>query len=282
MANLLNSKALGKFIESFYEEDMVFKNFYYLESLPEEAIKCRLCFKQDMIVAGLPFFIEAFKFLGASSESLEALLKEEGKKKKKGDVLEFILPFSVAITGERVGLNLLQRACSISTFTNKFVEKAQNYSTEILDTRKTTPGLRFLEKYSVRLGGASNHRFSQTDLWMIKDNHKIFFGGLKNAVQFFKDQKEFYKPIQAEIHNLDELEIALEMKINHVMLDNFSPDNVRKALEIKKHWITYEVSGGINLENINEYLIEGVDAISIGSLTYGAPPVDISLNMERS
>jgi nicotinate-nucleotide pyrophosphorylase (carboxylating) len=281
MTNLLNSKALAKFIESFYEEDMIYNNFYYLNSLPEDLVKCRLNFKQDLIVAGLPFFVEAFKFLGASEESFSSLLNEEGKKKSQGDFFEFELPFSIAITGERVGLNLLQKASSVSTFTNLFVEKAKNYSTEILDTRKTTPGLRFLEKYAVRLGGASNHRFSQTDVWMVKDNHKKFFNGLKNAVQFFKDQKEFYKPIQVEIHDLLELEIALELKINHVMLDNFSPKDIKTALEMKKHWVTYEVSGGINLENIEGYLMEGIDAISIGSLTYGAPPVDISLKMER-
>ena len=150
-----------------------------------------------------------------------------------------------------------------------------------MDTRKTTPGLRTLEKYAVRVGGGVNHRFSQTDLWMIKDNHKSFFGGVEGAVNFFKNSGSFYRPIELEVHNLDELNEGREFGIKHFMLDNFSPKLVSEAIDTKLEGETFEVSGGVTLESLSNYLIDGVDTISVGKITYGATPVDISLKYSR-
>jgi nicotinate-nucleotide pyrophosphorylase (carboxylating) len=199
-----------------------------------------------------------------------------------GEVIEFpeAVPFNVAVTGERLALNLLQHASSISTWTQKHVEKASSKKIKLLDTRKTTPGLRSLEKYAVRVGGGFNHRLGQTDSWMIKDNHKSSLGGLEGALKFFLDQGAFYNNIIAEIHDIEELKKAQDLGLTHLMLDNFSPDKISEAIKLKKNGVSFEVSGGVNLENLERYLIDGVDAISMGSLIYSAPRVDISLKFK--
>ena len=273
------------FFKPFYDEDRIDENTYYLQQLPNDLVNCRLIIKDNLTLSGLSYFFSAFGYLGYWDQSLfdEVFKSFEGKDFNKSDRTEihFKLPFNVALSGERIGLNLLQHASAISTETKKYTSLANEKGIKILDTRKTTPGLRTLEKYAVRLGGGVNHRFSQTDLWMIKDNHKSFFGGVEGAVNFFKNSGSFYRPIELEVHNLNELEEGRELGIRHFMLDNFSPEQVKQATFTKRDGETFEVSGGINLESINEYLIDGVDAISIGRITYGASPVDISLKYER-
>ncbi|MEC7183011.1 MAG: nicotinate-nucleotide diphosphorylase (carboxylating), partial [Bdellovibrionota bacterium] len=170
---------------------------------------------------------------------------------------------------------------NIATYTSKFVTLAEAKGISILDTRKTMPGLRFLDKYSVRVGGGKNHRFGQTDVWMIKDNHKSYFGGLQGAISFFKKMGSFYNPLVVEVHSLDEFEKANSMGVKHFMLDNFNPGEIKEALKSKKEGTTIEVSGGIHLGILENYLIEGVDAISIGALTHSPETVDISLKMKR-
>ena len=277
------------FFSHLYQEDAVGQNHFYQSSLPRDLVECELKLKDNLILSGLHYFFGAFEYLDSdfAKENLylwNKLTNEyEGMKVSVDDnvTLKFLLPFNVALNGERIALNLLQRSSAISTFTSKFVEKAMESRVKILDTRKTTPGLRDLEKYAVRLGGGHNHRFSQTDLWMIKDNHKNFFGGVKGAVEYFLNMNSMYKEIELEIHDLNELEIGQELGVRHFMLDNFSPIDIEKATKLKKEGVTYEVSGGIKLETIDAYLIPGVDAISVGSITYGAPPVDISLKYKK-
>lgn len=266
-------------VASYFKEDDFHTNFAYISKLPADPVACSLKFKQDMVVAGLPFFVETFKYL--CDARLEALLEMEGKFITKGEELAFELPFNVALTGERIALNLLQRASAIATYTKRFVDIASKTDIKILDTRKTTPGHRSLEKYAVNVGGGHNHRFGQTDVWMIKDNHKAFFGGLEGALNYFKSMRTFYQPVVVEIHDLAELKQAIELGARHLMLDNFSPEEIREAAKLKTSNQTFEVSGGISLDNLENYLIEGVDAISSGSLTYNAPHVDISLKYKR-
>ncbi len=279
----ITAKALENMYEGFFREDDLSRNFHYINSLPKEMVKCKLKFKDDMIISGLPFFVEAFNYLEPGIFKIENEKEFEGRKVAKADKVEveFELPFNVVLTGERIALNLLQKSSSITSFTNKFVEKASLKNIEILDTRKTTPGHRVIEKYAVQAGGGKNHRFGQADCWMIKDNHKSFFGGLEQALDFFKGINSFYTPVVVEIHNLDELKEGLELNIKHFMLDNFSPEKIAEAVKLKKEGVTFEVSGGITLENLEGYLVDGVDAISSGSLTYNAPHMDISLKYER-
>lgn len=275
----LLEKGIEADLARYFEEDDLQGNAYYLNSLPQDSVTCVLKIKSDVLLSGLPYFVGAFNYLGAHLD-YEIFKKDEGKNFSKGETIEFSLPFSIALTGERVALNLLQQASAISTFTQKFVKAAHGSGIRILDTRKTTPGLRSLEKYAVRMGGAYNHRFSQADIWMIKDNHKTFFGGLKPAWDFFQTMQTHYQGVVVEIHSLDELRLAIDLGVKHVMLDNFTNDDVKKAVALKTPGLTYEISGGVKLDNIEQYLIQGIDAISIGALTHSAPHVDLSMKMK--
>jgi nicotinate-nucleotide pyrophosphorylase (carboxylating) len=273
------------FFKPYFNEDRIDENLFYLQQLPGDLVDCRLIIKDNCTLSGLSYFFSAFNYLGYFEENnwSELFKSFEGKTFNKVDMEEihFRLPFNVALTAERIALNLLQHSSAVSTETKKYTTLAKEKNIKILDTRKTTPGLRTLEKYAVRIGGGVNHRFSQTDLWMIKDNHKAFFGGVKGAVEFFKNSGSFYRPIELEVHNLDELNEGREFGIKHFMLDNFSPKLVSEAIESKLEGETFEVSGGITLESLSNYLIDGVDAISVGKITYGATPVDISLKYSR-
>ncbi len=272
-------------IELFVKEDEIFKNLYYQTKLPSIEVECQLKFKDDMVISGLPFFYEVLRYFNFKNDELEGVfLSTEGNKVKKSDnfQISFKLPFNLVLSIERIGLNLLQRSCAISTYTNQCVEKAKNSGIKILDTRKTTPGHRSLEKYAVRIGGGFNHRLSQTDAWMIKDNHKNIFGGLKGAVEFFNDMQSFYSPLICEIHSVDELKEGIELGLKHFMLDNFSNAMIDEALPMKHPGMTFEMSGGIRLENLENYLRPGVDAISMGALTYDAPHKDISLKYHKA
>lgn len=281
----LMARALEQDLERFFFEDDLSRNFRYTQSLPLDVVNASIYFKSDMVIAGLPFFFHALQYLGAdfSDVDFSEILKWEGKKVINSDKpqLHFKLPFAHALTGERIALNLLQHASSIATITERFVSIAAAHGIEILDTRKTTPGLRSLEKYAVTVGGGKNHRLGQADMWMVKDNHKQFFGGIEQAVAFFRQQAAFYTPIEVEIHDLAELKVAIDLGIRHLMLDNFSPEQVRQAVAIKKDGVSYEVSGGIRLETLAQYCIKGVDAISVGAITYDAPHVDISFKYRR-
>lgn len=263
----------------FFAEDDLQGNAFYLNQLPMDAVECVLKIKSDVRLSGLPYFVGAFNYLGANL-NYQDFEKNEGLNFKNGDLIKFKLPFAIALSGERVALNLLQQATRISTFTEKFVLLAKGKNTKILDTRKTTPGLRQLEKYAVRVGGAHNHRFSQADAWMIKDNHKTFFGGLEPAWNYFQSMQTFYQNIIVEIHSLDELESAFYLGVKHVMLDNFSIEDLQAAVAMKKAGVTYEVSGGVTLATLSEFLLDGIDAISIGALTHSAPHIDLSMKIK--
>ena len=275
---------IKNFVQNFLKEDGYLENFHYINSLPDDVVNCQLKIKSDLLLAGLPYFFEVFNSYLSSPIDYKEHLENEGKyftfEEKKE--IHFQLPFSVALTLERIALNLLNRMSSIATTTRKFSDIAAKSGTKILDTRKTTPGLRAFEKYAVRVGGGYNHRMHQIDVWMVKDNHKSFFGGLEGAINFFKSQGAFYNSMVVEIHDLKELKEGIKLGVRHFMLDNFSPSEVKNAIEIKPPHCTFEVSGGINLETVGNYSIKGVDVISVGMLTYAAQKVDLSLKYQRA
>lgn len=276
----MSIKSLLPQIEKWLEEDDLSRNFHYTRMLPKHPVKLQLKVKSQLILAGTDYLAATFIQLGSNND-FSFLSEYEGKKLQE-TTIEFpeTMPFNIAVTGERLALNLVQHASSIATWTEKHVVLAKEKGIKILDTRKTTPGLRSLEKYAVRVGGGFNHRLGQTDTWMIKDNHKSSLGGLKGALQFFLDQGVFYNNIVVEIHSLDELKEAMELGCTHVMLDNFKTENIKEAVKLKKAGMTFEVSGGLNLATIPNYLIDGVDALSLGSITYSAPRVDLSLKFK--
>jgi nicotinate-nucleotide pyrophosphorylase (carboxylating) len=267
-------------IKGYALEDGLDVNLKYLADLPKTNVECTLKIKSDAVVAGVDIFTGVFDFL-ANHQFQWDLNKLEGRSIKKSDHFsqKFILPFNIAINGERLALNLLSRASAVATYTAKFVNLAQSHGIQILDTRKTTPGLKALEKYAVTVGGGKNHRFGSTEILMVKDNHKKIFGGLENTVNEMKKMGGFYSPLIVEIHDLEELKLAQKLNIHHLMLDNFDSSMINEAIKMKKADWTYEISGGVNLENINQFLIKGIDAISIGGLTHNPPPVDMSLKM---
>lgn len=273
--------ALLNDVRTWLEEDDLTRNVYYIKSLPDHQVELSLKIKSDLILAGSDYFLAVFAALGFSSPELQKISSFEGKRISKGEVINLgSAPFGIALSSERLALNLLAHASSIATWTNVFAEKTKASGIKILDTRKTTPGLRALEKYAVRVGGGDNHRFGQGDVWMIKDNHKTSLGGLKKAYEFFKSMGTFYNSMVVEIHSIEELKEAIDLGIRHVMLDNFSPDKIQEAVSLKPSDMTYEASGGIRLENIDQYLIRGLDAISMGAITNAAPRVDISLKFK--
>src|SRR5690606_18517849 len=243
----MSIKSLLPQIQIWLEEDDLTRNYHYVRSLPTHAVKLQLKVKSPLILAGTDYLAATFIALGGENQF--SFLKDfEGKKLETGTIIDFpqSMPFNLAVTGERLGLNLLQHASSIATWTEKHVALAKTKNIKILDTRKTTPGLRTLEKYAVRIGVGFNRRLGQSATWMIKDNHRTSLGGLAGAWKFFQDQGVFYNNIVVEIHSVEELKEAIELGCTHVMLDNFSPEQVRDAVKLKKPGMTFEVSGGLN------------------------------------
>ena len=233
--------------------------------------------KEDGVLAGSPFVVELFNILGDVKVNFK---KREGEEFKKGEVLATLEGNARSILmGERTALNLLQRLSGIATTAKKFVKKLEKKGIRILDTRKTTPGFRLFEKYAVRIGGGTNHRFALYDMVLIKDNHKKVAGGLKEAVNRVREKiSPFYK-IEVEVESIEELKEALDLKVDIIMLDNFSPEDVRKAIELINGHALIEVSGNITLENVELYAVEGVDFISSGSIIHSSRWVDISLKI---
>jgi nicotinate-nucleotide pyrophosphorylase (carboxylating) len=193
----------------------------------------------------------------------------------KGPVLDLL-------KAERTALNLVQRLCGIATFTSLFVEKVKPLPVRILDTRKTTPGLRMLEKYAVRTGGGYNHRFNLADGVLIKDNHIQACGSIKNAVTRMREKVPHTMKIEVEASSMDQVRECLSCSVDIIMLDNMEPGMMREAVKFAGGKALLEASGGINLDNVREVAETGVDFISIGALTHSAPACDISMRLKSA
>lgn len=187
---------------------------------------------------------------------------------------------STLLTGERVALNFLQRLSGIASKTHNMAESIKYQHAVLVDTRKTTPGLRLLEKYAVRVGGAKNHRFGLYDGVMIKDNHIQAVGGIQKAVSTLRQKVPHTLKIEVEVENLQQLQEALEARADIILLDNMDAASMRKAVEIVNGQALLEASGGVNEENIVEIAKTGVDFISCGALTHSAPSLDISFKIQ--
>ncbi len=264
-------------LQRFLEEDLGTGDLTTELIVSEETARAVVRAKERGILAGLPFVQELFLMLGGVYVKP---LVSEGSEFREGDtILELEGRAEIILSGERVALNILQSLSGIATRTREFVKALEGTGIRILDTRKTTPGYRFFEKYAVRVGGGSNHRFALYDMVLIKDNHKRVAGGLEPAVRRVRERVSPAYRIEVEVENLEELEKALELGVDMVMLDNFSPEEVREAVKVVRGRAEVEVSGGITLENIGDYAIEGVDYISSGSIIYCASWIDLSLKV---
>jgi len=239
-----------------------------------------------MILAGMPFIKRFFSILSfASGYPNEQVNFEEyykdGNFIEKGNIVAILKGNArLILAGERIALNILQRLSGIATFTKEFEKKLEDLPVKILDTRKTTPGLRFMEKYAVRIGGGNNHRFALYDAVLIKDNHIKIAGSVKEAVLRAK-KSCIYQKIEVEVKNFEELEEAISAGADIVMLDNMDIETMKKAVEIAKGRVLLEASGGVNLQNIREIALTGVDFVSVGALTHSAKAVDMSMKIKE-
>jgi len=241
-----------------------------------ETSKAEIFFKEDGVLAGLPVAELVFKELDDEVEF--SILKEEGETVKIGDkVAEISGRTQSILKGERLALNFLQRLSGIATNTRDHVKKIEGTGARVVDTRKTTPNLRILEKYAVRVGGGTNHRMGLYDAVLIKDNHIRSAGGVKEAIEKVKTGHTV--KIEVEIESIDEIEEALEAGAHIIMLDNMEADEMREAVEIIGDRAIIEASGGITIENIRDVAETGVDMISVGALTHQIRSIDISLDL---
>lgn len=245
----------------------------------EHESKAAFLSKGNFVLAGLPFAKEVFRILN-SSVGFRTFFNDGDKVKTADVIAEVYGNTRVILKGERVSLNILQRLSGIATLTNMFTEKVKGLNVKIVDTRKTTPCQRFMEKYAVRTGGGHNHRFGLFDGILIKDNHIKAVGNIREAVQRAKSSHHLTK-IEVEVRNLDELNEAIEAGADVVMLDNMTIPDMREAVRISKSRVLLEASGSVNLENVRDIAETGVDLISIGALTHSAPSVDISLKIVK-
>ncbi len=274
--------AVREFLERALSEDIGSGDITTLHTIdPDVQSSAVILAKEPLVVAGIPFSAEVFRILD-STITIEHLT-EDGNEVPPGGKLLALKGRAVNIlAGERLALNLLQRLSGIATLTRKFVKELEGSGVTLLDTRKTTPCMRFMEKHAVRMGGGKNHRFGLFDGVLIKDNHITAAGGLREAIRKVRGNVHHLMKIEVEVGNLKELEAALEEGVDIVMIDNFTPSEIRKAVEMvinSGQRPAIEVSGGITLQNIRDYAIKGVDFISTGSITHSARAVDISLEI---
>ncbi len=232
--------------------------------------------KADGIVCGTEIAVRVFQILDENI-SFE-ILKKDGEEVKKGDLILTVKgKTAVLLKGERTALNLIQHMSGISTASNKYAKIVEGTNASIADTRKTLPGLRPLQKYAVMTGGAKNHRYNLSDAAMLKDNHIDAAGGITAAITKLRSKIGHMTKIEVETRNLDELQEALDAKADIIMLDNMSPELMKKAVEITNKRAVLEASGGITDETLRAVAESGVDIISVGALTHSVKAFDISM-----
>jgi nicotinate-nucleotide pyrophosphorylase (carboxylating) len=267
-------------IEQALKEDIGSGDITTNALIPDEMFStATMTAKAGGIVAGMEVAEAVFRLL--SPQITWKPMVQDGDRIAKGDLLvEMSGPFRTLLTGERLALNFLQRMSGIATMTGLFVEQVAGFGTKILDTRKTVPGLRLLDKYAVKTGGGENHRIGLYDMVLIKDNHIKVAGGIKKAVEQIRLQVPAEMKIEVETTSIAEVEEALEMKADIIMLDNMSNETMKTCVGIINHRAKVEASGNMNLERVREVAATGVDYISIGALTHSVTALDISMNIQ--
>lgn len=278
---MIDEKELSLFIENAFKEDVGDGDHSSLSCIPADAMgNARLIVKEDGIIAGIGIGKQVFSHLDKTMVFNQLI--EDGSRVRKGDIA-----FTVSgrvhsiLKAERLVLNIMQRMSGIATKTDEYCAKLTGLKTKVLDTRKTTPGMRLLEKMAVKMGGGVNHRIGLYDMIMLKDNHVDYAGGIKKAItnarNYLKDTGRDLK-IEIEVRNLDELKEVLETGgVNRIMLDNFDIATTRKAVELIDGRYETESSGGITIDTLRDYAECGVDYISVGALTHHIKSLDMSL-----
>lgn len=276
---------LNSFIDNALSEDLGAGDHSSLACIPESAQgKARLLVKEPGIIAGVNVARAVFNRISGQI-SINACL-EDGTAVNPGDIVfEVSGNIRSILQAERLVLNIMQRMSGIATKTRQYVKRLHGLKTKVLDTRKTTPGMRFLEKEAVRIGGGYNHRMGLYDMIMLKDNHLDYAGGVKKAIQqtgIYLKKNNLNLKVEVETRNLKELEEILSIGgIDRIMLDNFTIDDTETAVKMINRRFETESSGGITLENIRDYAECGVDFISVGDLTHHISSLDMSLKAVR-
>lgn len=277
----MNKQIIDLFIKNALAEDLGDGDHTSLSTIPEDAQgNAQLIIKEDGIVAGIELALDIFNQVDHTLK-VDVLIKD-GSSVKYGDIVLKVNGSARSILlAERLVLNCMQRMSGIATKTNRIVQMLRPYRTKILDTRKTTPGIRFMEKWAVKIGGGVNHRIGLFDMILIKDNHVDYAGGIENAIiaaNNYLTSKSKSLQIEIEVRNLQELEEVLRVgRVDRVMLDNFNINDLKTAIaRINGSFLT-EASGGITEQNILEYATCGLDYISMGALTHSVKSLDMSL-----
>ncbi len=277
----MDKKLIDLFIKNAIAEDVGDGDHTSLSTIPQGTQgKAKLIVKEKGILAGVELALEIFNQIDPALEVTTFL--HDGQEVNVGDIAFNVQGSTHAILlAERLVLNCMQRMSGIATKTNRIVKSLAGYNTKVLDTRKTTPGLRYLEKWAVRIGGGVNHRIGLYDMILIKDNHVDYAGGIANAIHqanaYLKDTGKQLQ-IEIEVRNIQELEEVLAIgKVNRIMLDNFELPLLKQAVELINGKFVTEASGGIVEENVADYAACGVDYISMGALTHSVKSLDLSL-----
>jgi len=241
----------------------------------------RIIARGKAIVAGTGTAVEVFRQVDPSTGT--QIIRPDGDEVGAGDAIIEVRGWARSILkAERVALNFLQRLCGVATLTRQFVDAVGNHHVKILDTRKTTPGLRALEKGAVVAGGGTNHRFGLYDMVLVKDNHLTTFEGLSSFADRIQQLRKERPKIRIEVEadDLEQVRAFVEVEgVDVILLDNMTPAQIREAVALRKRNIQFEASGGITLKNVNRIAATGVDYISIGSLTHAAPAIDLNLEL---
>ncbi|NQW29192.1 MAG: carboxylating nicotinate-nucleotide diphosphorylase [Ignavibacteria bacterium] len=280
--NLLHDSSILRLIQFAIHEDVELGDITTELTIPTQAgAAARFLMKEDGVICGLPILQLVFREF--SSEVDIDLKVKEGDWVEAGTVIATVEgPAHALLAGERTGLNFLQRMSGVATKTRRYVDKIQGTGVTVLDTRKTIPGWRLLDKYATSVGGAKNHRMGLYDMVMIKDNHITAAGGITKAVAACVEMLEDRQKIKVEVearHMDDVTEIMECTGVDRVMFDNFTPAQVRQGVEIVGGKIQTEASGGITFENIADYAATGVNFISVGAITHSAVALDISMKL---
>ena len=269
-----------RLIDLAFAEDIGDGDHTTLCCIPEDAMgKSRLLIKEDGILAGVEVAKKVFYRFDPTMQ-VEVLIGD-GSPVKKGDVAMIVAGrVRSLLQTERLMLNIMQRMSGIATMTHRYVERLQGTKTRVLDTRKTTPGMRMLEKQAVKIGGGVNHRIGLFDMILLKDNHVDFAGGIANAIHRcheYLEEKGLKLKIEIEVRNFDELQQVLDCQgVDRIMLDNFSVEDTKKAVEIIGGRYETESSGGLTIDTIRDYAECGVDFVSVGALTHSVKGLDMS------
>ncbi|HVI43586.1 MAG TPA: carboxylating nicotinate-nucleotide diphosphorylase [Chitinophaga sp.] len=278
---MLDETALNAFIRSALAEDIGNGDHSTMACIPPTAKgKALLKIKEDGILAGMQVAEAIFRWL--DMYTVFTPFKNDGDAMKKGEAaFEVEAAVHTLLMGERLVLNCMQRMSGIATLTHQYVEKLKGYHTRVLDTRKTTPNFRLLEKEAVRIGGGVNHRMGLYDMVMLKDNHIDFAGGITAAVNktvVYLKERNLPLKIEVETRNIEDVREVLAVgQVDRIMLDNFSPDQMAEALSVINGRFETEASGGITLDTLEAYAKTGVDFISVGAIIHHAVSLDLSL-----